>query len=203
MTSLTFWDRRNIAQRFRQTLGAKPDRSDDPGLHDKLAFLWSADGATRDGIPEDALTEQGCADPDQDEIAIIPDVAQARVFLVEREDFLWLLERIKTATAMMATDTVDTDVRASLIDMMRHGSTRDLRMDWTPVRFANEQYGRSNDLQLSSVICISGSGPNVQGSTCGDYVSRMWPRFGSDMLLCFTKAMQNGFGTRQGEFAAD
>lgn len=191
-----------IAQRFEQILRAAPATSDVLALNDKLALLWSDDRKVVEGTPEDLYVELDCTELERsDESPAIPEIPEAKAFLVESEDFQWLLDRIRTASQTMSTGRSDADVREALISIV--GTSREciFELDWVPVQFANEQYGQADGCELSSVICICGSGINVQAITCEDYMNTMWPRLGQALVSQITTAMHIGLGAYKGTYA--
>lgn len=191
---------RNIARCLQQSLRARPDPSDVPELNDKMELLWGIKRNIFDGVPTDRPTDDDDQDlPEQEDSLMILDVSQAKTFLVENEEFQWLLKRMVIAANMETDETVDSDIREALIKVVGCETTYTLKLDWTPVQFANEQYERPSTLQLSEVICLSGVGSSIQVISCGDYVDRMWPCMGRAVLVGISEAMQSGFGIYQGE----
>jgi hypothetical protein len=124
----------------------------------------------------------------------------ARKFMIEEgNDFQWLLRRLEIAAAF-TTGTTETKVRNELVELVGSNLEFTLDLDWDPVEFMDEQYRLYNatECRLQDVICLCGAGDEVQALSCGDYASKMWPRFGPALLDITSQAMDATTGTYKG-----
>ena len=65
---------------------------------------------------------------------------------------------------------------------------------WDLPGFINHEYSREENLQLGSIITITGSGGNAQALTCAEYIRQVWPTTGSETLKVLQEAINKGIG---------
>ncbi|KAK4965765.1 hypothetical protein LTR42_011778 [Elasticomyces elasticus] len=117
------------------------------------------------------------------------DMQNAREYLMQHDALQWLLVRIRIATMTLSTGDTEHTVRTKFVGRFNSQDVS-LTLDWAPREFLQEQYDGAETIRLADVFCLSGSGIDVQATTCAEYVEQMWPSTGPAVLDCLSMALQ-------------
>ncbi|KAK5701612.1 hypothetical protein LTR97_004428 [Elasticomyces elasticus] len=121
------------------------------------------------------------------------DVNQARQFLVESEEFQWLLNRVKWSCRAMETGPQSRALRNQLIDLRDLAAPCfEVYIHWDPVGFLKSQYADGPEGTISTTITYNGMGDLIEAVGCEEYVHRMWPSYGGLVLDCVERAVRDG-----------
>lgn len=63
---------------------------------------------------------------------------------------------------------------------------------WDLPQFIQDEFPDKNDLQLGSIITITGSCVDAQALTCAEYMHQVWPTTGLDTLKALQETMNQG-----------
>ncbi|KAK3628217.1 hypothetical protein LTR56_018731 [Elasticomyces elasticus] len=128
------------------------------------------------------------------------EINRARQFLVESEEYQWLLNGIKGTCRLMETGSHIGAMRNQLIDLQDLAAPCfDLNIDWDPVKFLESQYADTPGGTISTTITYNGKGDLIEAVGCEEYVHRMWPLFGGMVLDCVEKAVRDRSGHEYAE----
>jgi hypothetical protein len=126
----------------------------------------------------------------------------ARTFMIHGgSDFKWLLQRIRTAAGLMTTGTTEARIRNEMLEIIGSNSEFTLDIDWSPVSFMTEQYS-GIECRLQDVICLCGTGDDVEALSCGEYMDNTWPGLGLKLLEFISDAVGISAGTNRGNVAS-
>ncbi|KAK3626899.1 hypothetical protein LTR56_019525 [Elasticomyces elasticus] len=188
--------RENISRYARECLQFELRKSRlNSGVYDFVSWIAgvSGDGDQPADRPSDLLD---LPDLDFERIRdedLPADANQARQFLVESEEFQWLLNRIRRTCRATETGPECRALRQQLIDI------QDLvvpcfavHIDWSPVKFIETQYRGEPGGTISTTIAYNGTGDLIEAVGCKEYVHRMWPSFGGMVLDCVERAVRDG-----------
>ena len=142
------------------------------------------------GIPDDS--------DDDEEFINAPETRLARDFLTAGHEYQWLLHQLQCSAGMTQTGDMDSTVRKSLSDIIGSHSCVTYEIDWNIFDFLQTQYENLGNLNLGSVLCLSGVAQTVQATSCEEYVQRMWPRLGISIVKAVSTAAIVGKGIHQG-----
>ena len=194
-----------IARNMRTILSNRPDRSDAPGSHDRISLLWG-EHRTIDDQPDDRMTAdllQEIKGPGEDLINL-PDIPEARKYLIESLEYKWLLSRILALTRTMPTLSTDVKVRKELLDVIPGDATSvDIELEWHFSSFAREQYESFADVELRQVLCCSGLADAAYAAPCIEYAELLWPRLGKELVQCLSVGMRDDSIRMSGAYTCD
>jgi hypothetical protein len=126
----------------------------------------------------------------------------ARTFMIHGgNDFKWLLRRIRTAAGLMTTGTTEARIRNEMLEIIGSNSEFTLDIDWSPVNFMTEQYS-TIECGLQDVICLCGTGDDVEALSCGEYADKTWPGLGLKLLEYVSDAVGISAGTNRGNVSS-
>lgn len=122
-----------------------------------------------------------------------------RAFLLESEEYHWLLRRLELVKDHGNESESWLHVHNQIIKSLaalpgRVGTSRwmSLSLPWQPKEFMHQQYGNTDVVaRLGDVITISGSLDNAFASTCEAYILRTWPRHGPFVLESIESAISS------------
>ena len=185
--------RNQIARNLRTILSSKPDGSDAPAARDRIDLLWGEHHKI-DENPDDRVTADlahEIKDPSES-LLNLPEIPEARAYLIESSEYRWLLSRIQSMVKTMPTSSTDSDVRRDLIGVIGGGHTIKVELDWHFALFLDEQYERPEDVELQQVLCCSGLADNAYAAPSVEYANLLWPRLGKEMILCLSRGIRKG-----------
>jgi hypothetical protein len=183
--------RNQIARNLRTILSSKPDSSDAPAARDRIDLLWGEHHVV-DENPEDRVMAdlaQEIKDPSES-LLNLPEIPEARAYLIERSEYRWLLSRIQSMVKTMPTLSTDSEVRRDLIGVIGGGRTIKVELDWHFASFLEEQYERPEDVELQQVLCSSGLAENAYVAPSVEYADLLWPRLGKEVILCLSRGLR-------------
>ena len=187
---------------MRAILSNRPDRSDAPGSSDRISLLWGEDH-TIDDQPDDRMMLdllQETKDADED-VLDLPDIPEARKYLVESLEYKWLLSRILAMARTMPTLSTDIDVRNDLLcSIPGNALSVEIDMDWHFPSFVKEQYPNLANVELQQVLCYSGSAENAFLAPCIEYADLLWPMLGKSLVQCLSCILRDDLGIMSGLF---
>ena len=176
------------------------NNDDDMSVAEKMR-LWGMDAATERVQPDDNDPDhcQDYEDEDDDDphSTILAGYTELRAFLLESEEYRWLLRQLELVRDYGNEGNswlrVHRHVIRSLPAQPRRGGdsfSMSLCLPWQPREFMHEQYGDSRCIVLlGDVITISGSTYNAFASTCEAYVLQTWPKHGAFVLGSIERAI--------------
>jgi hypothetical protein len=126
-------------------------------------------------------------------------------FLTESQAYKWLLGRMKSETLLTErkgtiAENIADEILSGLNSMkMDYSYTKGIRkaffeISWPLSAFVKEHYPGEEQLQLGSIITITGSGIDAQALTCSEYMCQVWPTTGLETLAVVQEAMAKGPG---------
>ena len=125
-----------------------------------------------------------------DEALLMPEIPEARAYLVEGTEYRWLLSRMQAAARMMPTTSTDSEIRGDIASLIGNAHRIELKMDWCFPTFLLEQYDRPDEVELRDVLCCSGLADKAFVATCADYADLLWPRFGQETVGCLSLGLR-------------
>lgn len=182
-----------ISRNLRALLSNKPNGADVRGGLDRIDILWGESRSIHEN-PDDRIVlddPQGIKDA-QHELFDRPEIRQARDYLVQSPDFMWLLSKIRSMTKTMCTVSKNEEVRQKLVDLIRGGDSVQMQLDWHFSAFAEKQYDRPEAVELQQVLCCSGLADNAFVGTSIEYADMLWPRLGRETVACLSKSLLRG-----------
>ena len=185
--------RNQIARNLRTILSSKPDGSDTPAARDRIDLLWG-EHHNIDENPDDRVTADlahEIKDPSES-LLNLPEIPEARAFLIESFEYKWLLSRIRSMVKTMPTSSTDSDIRRDLIGLIGGGHTIQMELDWHFASFLDEQYENPDAVELQQVLCCSGVTDNAYVAPSVEYADLLWPRLGKEMILCLSRGLRKG-----------
>ncbi|KAK5682718.1 hypothetical protein LTS10_005848 [Elasticomyces elasticus] len=180
--------RRNIVRYVRERLvaGARMLHTD---MQKLVITLWAANvsdyEAERANAPFDVadLSETGAAHDTDDDLPA--DIGQVRAFLLAGTAFRWLLNCIKTTCSTTETGPERLQMHKSLLALRLNGhGSFEAEFDWNPLCFLEQQYKNVPDATIGTSIAYNGTGDLVEALGCKDYIDRLWPIHGEQVLSC-------------------
>jgi len=182
----------DVADEMRNT-------DDEMSVAEKMK-LWGMDTATEQFRPDDDPNHRQDYEKDDDDdpySTILAGYTELRAFLLEGEEYRWLLRQLELVRDYGNEGNswlrVHRHVIRSLPAQPRRGGdsfSMSLCLPWQPREFMHEQYGDSGCIVLlGDVITISGSTNNAFASTCEAYVLQTWPKHGAFVLGSIERAI--------------
>lgn len=157
-------------------------------------MLWGEDH-TIDDDPDDRIVVGlglEIRDPIED-LFNIPDIPEARTYLVESLEYRWLLSRILAVARTMPTLSTESDIRADILQVISNDATKvEVELDWHFPSFVEEQYDELADVALQQVLCCSGLADKAFASPCIEYAELLWPRLGKELVEYLSRGLQKG-----------
>ena len=185
--------RNQIARNLRTILLSKPDSSDAPAARDRIDLLWgehhNIDDDPDDRVMADLAHE--IKDPSDNPLSL-PEIPEARAYLIESSEYRWLLSRIQSIVKTMPTLSTDSEVRRDLIGVIGGGRTIKVGLNWHLASFLGEQYENPEDVKLQQVLCCSGLVDNAYVAPSAEYADLLWPRLGKEMILYLSRSLRKG-----------
>jgi hypothetical protein len=194
--------------------------ADEMSVTEKM-FLWDVDTAAEQGPSvddrdgeKDILNEgdtnedygggdngdDDAADEDVDDgggpdSAPLAGYADLRRFLLESEEYLWLLHHLGRMDDYENGNNVHHQIITSLTARPnRIGTNRSMSLclPWQPREFMHQQYENPDVVVLlGDAITISGSSVNAFASTCETYILQTWPKHGPFVLGLIERAISS------------
>jgi hypothetical protein len=181
----------------------EPDeyRDKTPGLslEEKMQLLmWSR--PISDGVGEDNPNRLEILDEDED--YAITHFPEAWKFLRESYAYKWLIGKMKSCfllTGLEGTlmEHIGKEITRGLEAVSRdYGYAQPCKgffeILWDLPQFIQDEFPDKNDLQLGSIITITGSCVDAQALTCAEYMHQVWPTTGLDTLKALQETMYQG-----------
>jgi hypothetical protein len=120
------------------------------------------------------------------------DVKLAEKFLLDSQEFQWLIGSIRRLLSLDQTGTTCSEVRGWVAKSLKSvGKNFAFTLDWPVCQIVREQHP-GNDVSvgcLSNMIVYSGTASMCYGATALDYVRHVWPAVGPHTLDCFDQAL--------------
>ena len=216
---MLIWYNSQIARNLRAKVSNAPDRSDAPAPLDRIHLLWGEDHII-DENPDDRITTDLLEEIKElsDGLLDIPEVPEARQYLIESVEYKWLLSKILAMARTMPTSSTDSDIRQDLLKAIggeaisdtRKGSTIKFEMEWHFLSFVEEQYKELEDVELQHVLCCAGLADKAIVAPCIgkesmivmpketfanhlqqllEYAELLWPRLGKETILLLSKGL--------------
>jgi hypothetical protein len=158
-------------------------------------------GGSDGGDSENDEENEGTNDDGVPRSTLLAGYTDLRAFLLESEEYRWLLNHLERMDDYGNGDDVHRRViRALAARPSRVGtkSSMSLCLPWQPREFMHEQYGDSETVtRLGDVITISGSTDNAFASTCEAYILQTWPKHGPFILESVERAINSEQKTLQ------
>ncbi|KAK5676454.1 hypothetical protein LTS10_010754 [Elasticomyces elasticus] len=207
-TRFVRFHRRAIAEHLSQAAGVTLDRASDAlTSQQRLDLLWGTERTHRSDDVEHLTADENDEDDDNDDVSTphIPDVDvdSARKFLVDSNEFSWLLSRTALEAGLTSTGSTYGDTRTQLIDLVGTRENFQFVMDWDPWEFCQDQYSNGDVLDMGKVICLSGGAERAYASSCGAYLKRIWPATAATVLQIVNIATKGGYGQYQAYSPSD
>ena len=167
---------------------------------------WNADLSSREGLKPPELGKDNLAEDDSEfdfDISDIPNGPESQKFLFEGAEYTWLLQRVRNAASELTKDGPQQVIK-SFVDALAKTDSRRNTMDlcltvdmaWSPTNFCLEQFADSEEpVDLTSIIVLTGTANQPRASTCGQYITQMWPTNGKAILACIQDATTSSFGS--------
>jgi hypothetical protein len=177
-------------------MSAVPDRSepeidyDDRNVEERAAELAC-------GVP-------GMESESQLSKALLANVEQALLYLLDKQNFKWLLRRIRHSATFIEPGADGFSIHEQVLNLpYRPNSDLFIKLDWQPVKFLRSQYASTKMTSISTCITYIGSGLQVEVVGCETYVERTWRTYGTFVLETINRAIHaalddvNGWLTHQ------
>lgn len=191
----------HITRGLKTGLLCRPDNSDVPNSLDKIDLLWNQERnvhmqheAEVDNVNEDDYEP----DDPSEQLPIIPELNEAREFLLGSREYKWLLDRLQAAISMTSTGSMDLDFRRETLKMIDGRAEAGFVVGWMPSRFWHEQYDESTKVEFEKILCYVGSSPNVYITTVGEYVNKIWPTLGRSLLAIVSQVVRERLASISG-----
>ena len=123
-------------------------------------------------------------------------IREGRRFLTGTNEYDWLVNRFRTASELTQTGGSDSNILDAILSLVCDHTEFTFDLEWDPIAFMHTQYADSGSVRLGSVIFICGCVKQSEAITCEDYVKRMWPAVGFQVLANLNEAVQAGHGFR-------
>jgi hypothetical protein len=161
--------------------------------------MWSR--SRSDGVGEDNSNLLEIEDEDYEDYAITH-FPEAWTFLRESHAYKWLIGKMKSGillTELEGTlmEHIGEEITRGLKAVNRgYGYTRPCKgffeILWDLPQFIQDEFLDKTDLQLGSIITITGSCSDAQALTCAEYMHQVWPTTGLDTLKALQETMNRG-----------
>jgi hypothetical protein len=175
------------------------DKTPGLSLEEKMQLLmWSRPRS--DGVGEDNSNLLEIEDADED--YAITHFPEAWKFLRESHAYKWLVGKMKSGILLTELEgTVMAHIGEEISKGLkaisrRYGYTQLCKgffeISWNLPQFIQDEFPDKNDLQLGSIITITGSCVDAQALTCAEYMHQVWPTTGLDTLKALQETMSQG-----------
>jgi hypothetical protein len=196
--------RTHIASRFKRDAGylLPLEPSNEITSQDRIDFLFFDRCDLGDAEPAldgdvdlaDDVSDDDHDDDDDDvnsnDHTETVNIAKAREFLFNSEEFQWLADRVKLLTSNDITGSAYSMVRSAValqLEQLPEGSGLNISLGWQPLEYLSSQFSAvSRDLGRS--LTYTGSVEAAYASSALDYASYVWPRVGNDTISCIQTA---------------
>ncbi|PVH72378.1 hypothetical protein DL98DRAFT_576852 [Cadophora sp. DSE1049] len=183
----------------QEGIGMKSKLNETPLAFGDKVSAWSLDN-TEAPTTEANVDWLGVEEEGQDELPY----AESLDFLTTSTEYQYLLATIQTTLLLTPKDgevcgEISSKILSSLGGRQGQGaggaSSKIMRratfeLMWDPVEFLlSQNYEKGESQKLEEVITITGSTPNAQAMTCGDYMKQTWPVTGSHILVAIQSAI--------------
>jgi len=150
-------------------------------------------GRSNDGDSENDEENEGTDNDDYHGSTLLAGYTDLRAFLLESEEYHWLLDRLgRMDDYEDGNDVYRRVIGALAARPSRIGTKRSMSLclPWQPRDFMHQQYGNPCFVaSLGNVITISGSHDNAFASTCEAYILQTWPKHGPFVLDLIERAI--------------
>jgi hypothetical protein len=175
---------------------------DDMSVAEKMS-LWGLDTANerfRPGGDQDHCQDYDDEDDGDDaDSTILASYTDLRVFLLESEEYRWLLRQLELVKDHGSQGDSWLQVHRQVVKSLparprQNGASfsMSLWLPWQPREFMHQQYENPNVVVLlGDVITISGSHDNAFASTCETYILQTWPKHGPFVLELVERAIKS------------
>ena len=179
----------------KMTLWAAADQGPSVVAHDGEEDIVNEKHSYLNDNGDDDDEDEGVDDDFGLHLTLLPSYIDLRGFLLESEEYLWLLHHLERMDDYENGDNVHHHIIKSLTARPnRIGTNRSmsLRLPWQPREFMHQQYENPGVVVLlGDVITISGSSVNAFASTCETYILQTWPKHGPFVLKLVEQAISS------------
>ena len=160
-------------------------------LADQLkSAIVSRDSTTHGASPETADASLPTVPEHDDPGEPNPGGSTWTNFLVNSNEFLWLLDQMRRLSRFFPTDFAYFDVRmkiAEFFETLPRGTEFKISLDWDPLAFLERQF-KEEDRDLSRVVTFCGSAKAAYATSAREYLDALWPNCGNEALQCVKDA---------------
>jgi hypothetical protein len=158
-----------------------------------------------DGTEKDA-DDPGFNEEEDSEEYVISHFSDAWRLLTESRAYDWFVGKLKSIILLTeTTNTVAENIHHEILDYMdsmkrRYRSSKSFCratidiLDWPLRGFLANEYPDEEDVQIGSIITITGCGVDAQALPCSEYMRQTWPTTGLETL----KSLQEALGRESG-----
>ena len=124
------------------------------------------------------------------------DIPEARQFLLEGQEYEWLVSRLRTVLSMNAIGCrIYAAVHEAFFEGFGAGSQDDsvdmqVDLEWNPRTYVLSQFGSIVDLSQTIVLVCHES--NFYAVTCMEYLEQVWPLRGKSVLSAVNNLIEDG-----------
>ncbi|KAK4554803.1 hypothetical protein LTR86_007951 [Recurvomyces mirabilis] len=115
----------------------------------------------------------------------------ALAFVTEGEEFIWVISELCITQSNMSTGPEMLKVRNALVDSIcwKHEEGCSITLEWCLRTFLKEQYPSVDTPTLDDCIAYCGMGDEIEAVFVRDYMARMWPVIGEQLLSTLKTAV--------------
>ena len=169
---------------------SKPDESGVLSALEKISLLWDEERNVHDHSDDQDTAEMPAEVKEPiDEVLLMPEFPEARRYLIENDEYRWLISRIQATARTMSIGSIETNTRRAILNSLGKAHQISIELHWSLPAFLEAQYDRPEEVKLHDVLCCSGFGDEVYATTCVKYVELLWPTFGREVIDCLSLAL--------------
>jgi hypothetical protein len=138
--------------------------------------------------------------PSESDIGSLADyltVTEAKEFLLQSEEYDWLVRHMKMSMVMeIRNDKRVSLVRKSLLDNLPKAPFNrpycrelSITLSWDPQNYMIEQF--DSVVNLGATVVLVGTMSEAYATTCREYLAKMWPEFGIAILEAIQQTVQS------------
>ncbi|CZR60568.1 uncharacterized protein PAC_10464 [Phialocephala subalpina] len=164
--------------------------------------LWDD---TKSEAATDQKTHPPCLEEEYEEDYAITHSPEVWEFLTKSPAYKWLIEKMKSGALLI-------EIGGTLMERIGNEITRGLstvasdhgynngvcngffEITWDLPAFIGHEYAQESNLQLGSIITITGSSTDAQALSCAEYMRQVWPTTGTETLKVLQDALDKGLG---------
>jgi hypothetical protein len=158
------------------------------------------------GNPTNTAVDENQAPPDDEndyEDYVLTHFPSAWKFLIDSHAYEWLLGKVRSEILLTeAKGTRMEVIRDEILNCLRAKPrevgylhevyTASFEISCHLLAFIKEQYPDEENLELGSIITITGSSVDAQALTCAEYMRQVWPTTGLEVLDALQQAILKG-----------